>query len=110
MCGRTGASSSVTVPGHSPQALGVDATLHAALEEHLHADADAQDRAAAREPAFDSSSPPLARSASMHGAERTDAGNDEAVRLEDERAVGGQPRIAPAASRALTAEWTLPDP
>ena len=35
------------------EALGVDAALDAALEEHLHADADAQHRTAAGEPAVD---------------------------------------------------------
>ncbi|CAB4884526.1 unannotated protein [freshwater metagenome] len=40
-------------PGPLPQALGLDPMLDPAIEEHLHADADAEHRAAAREPAID---------------------------------------------------------
>ena len=82
MCGRTGASSSVTTPGHSPEALGVDAALDAALEQHLHADADAEHGPAAGEAPLDELVA-AARAQRLHdGAERADAGHDEAVGLE----------------------------
>ena len=44
MCGTTGASSRVTSPGQQAQPLGHHAVLVAGLEQHLHADADAEHR------------------------------------------------------------------
>ena len=75
------------------EALGVDAALDAALEQHLHADADAEHGPAAGEPALDELVA-AARAQRLHdGAEGADARHDEAVGLEHERPVGGEPRV-----------------
>ena len=77
-------------PGPLAAALGLDAVLDAALEEHLHADADAEHRPAAGQP------PPDHRVAAhraqpVHaGGERADAGHDQAVGVQRGLAVGGQ--------------------
>ena len=77
MCGSTGASSSVTTPGHSPRPSVSTPALDAALEQHLHPDADAQNRATAGEPTVDDLVA-AARAQRVHDrAERPHAGNDE---------------------------------
>ena len=79
MLGTTGAWSSSHCARPFAEALGLDAVLNAALEHHLHADADAQDRASAGEaPAHDLVS---ARGAqALHdGRKGTNTRHDEAV-------------------------------
>ena len=67
------------------EAVRIDAALHAALEEHLHPDADAEHGATAREPPVDELIA-AARPQRLHdGVVRADAGHDEAVGVEDER-------------------------
>ncbi len=53
MCGSTGGRQLGDDARPLAEALGVDAALDAALEQHLHADADAEHRAAAGETAVD---------------------------------------------------------
>ena len=67
------------------EALGVDAALDAALEQHLHADADAEHRASAGEPPLDELVA-AARAQRLHdGAEGADTRDDQPVGLEHER-------------------------
>ena len=66
-------------PGHSSQPCGLDAVLDAALEEHLHADADAEHRAAAGEPAADHLVAADRAQPGHAGGEGADAGDDQTV-------------------------------
>ena len=100
MCGSTGASSSVDDARPLPETLGVDAALDAALEEDLHADADAEHRPSAGEAAFDELVAAAGSQRLHDGTERADAGDDEPVGVEHERPVGGQSRIGARARRA----------
>ena len=63
MCGSTGASSRSTVPGQTPQPSVRSAVLDTRREQHLHADADAEHRAAQLDPARDQLVPADARAA-----------------------------------------------
>ena len=63
--------------------------LDPAREQHLHADADAEDRAAELDPAGDELVPADRAQAGHAGGERADAGNDEAVAVERGVRVGG---------------------
>ena len=75
--------------------------LDAALEEHLHADADAEHGTAAGEPPLDELVA-TARAQRLHdGTERAHTRNDQAVRLEHEGAVGGETRIGPGRRERL---------
>ena len=61
------------------EAFGVGAALDAAVEQHLHADADAEHRPAARETATDQFGAAHGIQPGHHGGERADAGDEEAV-------------------------------
>ena len=78
-------------------ALGLDAVLDAALEQDLHADADAEHRPAAGQPTADH---PLAadRAQPGHaGRERADPGHHQAVGLQGEAEVGGERHVGAGA-------------
>ncbi len=81
-----------------PAAVRLDAELDAALEQDLHADADAQDRASARESLADD--PVTAdRQQSLHARrERSDAGNHQSVGSERHLRVGGHLDLGAGAS------------
>jgi hypothetical protein len=84
-----------------PEALGVDAALDPAFEQHLHADADAEDRPAAGEPALDELVT-ADRPERLHDrTEGPHSGNDETVRVEDQAPVGGEPRVGSRRSQRL---------
>ena len=101
-------------PGHGAgplvAALGLDAVLDAAREEDLHADADAEHRAPARQPAADD---PLAldRAQARHaGGVRADTGHHEPVSGERVSKSPVSVTDAPARSTARTTERRLPEP
>ena len=82
MCGSTSALSRSTVPGHCAAAVGALVPLDAAVEQHLHAHADAQHGAAAGEPVVDDARPVDRAQAGHAGGERADPGDDEPVGLQ----------------------------
>ena len=65
------------------------------------ADAEAEDGSAAGEPAFDQLVSSDRAERLHHGTEGAHAGDDEAVRLEDEPTVGGEPRVGPRRGQRL---------
>ena len=67
--------------------------LHPAGEQHLHADADAEDRAAELDPAGDELVAADRAEAGHAGGERADAGDDEAVAVEGGVRVGGHGHV-----------------
>ncbi len=67
--------------GPLPQAGHVDVALDAAVEHDLHADADAQHRAAARQTTVDDAVAAGRTQRGHHGGERPDPGDEEAVGL-----------------------------
>ena len=81
MCGTRGAASRVTPPGSRPSPLVVDAVLVAVLEQHLHADADAEHRPAGRDPRGDHRPGAERVDAGHAGRVRADARHDQAVRV-----------------------------
>ena len=93
------------------EALGVDAALDAALEQHLHADADAEHRPAAGEPTVDDLVAATARSASMTARKAPTPGTTSpsassmSPRSAVSRDVGARRARGPS-----TAECTLPEP
>ena len=91
-------------------ALGVVPVLDAALEQDLHADADAQHRAAAGQPAADDPRPVDGAQPGHAGGEGADAGDDEAVGVERGLRVGGDGDVGATRARARSAERRLPDP
>ena len=98
-------------PGHSPQPCGVDAVLDAVLEQHLHADADAEHRAAAGEPAADRSRGPCtARSPAMHAANAPTPGTTRPSRSSAASRSAVTVTSAPARASARSADRRLPEP
>ena len=81
MCGRTGASSRTTSPGHSPQPCGPDAVLVAGREQHLHPHADAEHRPAAGHAPPDDLRAVHPRQPGHARGESAHAGHDQTVRL-----------------------------
>ena len=77
------------MPGKTPQPFGAQAEFHALGKEHLHADADAEDRAARLDPAGDHLLAADAAQPGHAGGERADAGHDEAVAFGGRVQVGG---------------------
>src|SRR4051794_20559590 len=72
-----------------PASLRIVAVLHAAVEEDLHADADAQDGTATGQPAADDPRPVDGAQARHAGGEGTDPGDDQPVGVQGGIAVGG---------------------
>ena len=90
MCGTTGRLQPLDDARPLVAARGLDAVLDAALEEDLHADADAEHRSAAGQPPADHLVTADRPQAGHARGERADAGHDEPVGLLRRRAVGGQ--------------------
>ena len=110
MCGSTGACSALDRAGPLAEALGVDAVLDAALEEHLHADADAEHRAAAGEPTTDDLVALTARMPAMHAANAPTPGTTRPSHSSAASRSAVTMTSAPARSRARSAERMLPEP
>ena len=111
MCGSTGAFELLDDAGPLAAALGVVAVLDAALEEDLHAHADAEHRAAAGQPAADDPGPVDGAQPGHAGGEGADAGDDEAVGVEGGLRGRRSPSTsAPTRASARSAERRLPDP
>ena len=81
-----------------------------AVEQQLHADADAEERSTGRDRVERDGSRPEVRNASMHAAERTDAREHDGVGAIDEHAIIGEPRVRPTCSRPFCAERRFPMP
>ena len=85
-----------------PAALGALAPLDAEVEQHLHADADAEHRPAAREPSADDPRPVDGREPRHARGERPDAGHDQPVGVQRGVGVRGDDHVRPdPAQRAL---------
>ena len=91
MCGTTWPAAARPVPGHSPSPSSAgDARLGRPVEQHLHADADAEHRPAAGEPQVDQPGPPAARSPRMQAWKLPTPGTNRPSAASTAAAVGGQ--------------------
>ena len=88
MCGHDGRLQPLDDARPLVAALGLDAVLDAALEQHLHADADAQHRPAAGEPAADDPVALDRAQPAMQAANAPDARDDEPVGVQRRVEVG----------------------
>jgi hypothetical protein len=96
--------------GEDAAAFGAQAEFHAFGEEDLHADADAEDRAAGLDPARDHLLAADAPDARHAGGERADAGDDEAIALGGLVKVGGDRDIGADAGEGAFGGTQVPRP
>ena len=88
----------------------VDAVLDAALEQHLHADADAEHRAPAGQPAADDLVALDGAQPVMHAANAPTPGTTSPSHVQRGVRSAVSVTSAPARSSARTAERRLPEP
>ena len=98
------------MPGRTPRP-GDAGRLLGALEEHLHADADAEERhAPARPRRARAASSPVRRSASMQRPKAPDPGQHDAGRVADQAGVGGEPGVGADVLQRLLGRAQVADP
>jgi hypothetical protein len=74
--------------GPLAEAIRLDSSLHALFEQHLHPDADPQDRPTAGQPLIDEGRTVDRGQLIHHRRKRTDTGDDQSVRAKDFVSIG----------------------